>query len=70
MGKGKPMSSILNKNVLSRAKQFFSEEDGPAAVEYAVLLSLIIVVAMGTISQLGTTVRDLFAEVVDHLGSF
>jgi Flp pilus assembly pilin Flp len=64
------MSGTLIQKVAQRAKAFVADESGPAAVEYAVLLSLIIVVAMSAISQLGVTVRDLFGQVVDQIGSF
>ncbi len=50
-----------------RAKAFLKAEDGPTAVEYAVLLSLIIVTAMPAITALGERVRDIFIEVADAL---
>ncbi len=48
---------------LNRAKDFLRSEDGPTATEYAVMLALIIVVAIGTITSLGTTVKGVFANV-------
>ena len=35
-------------------KKFLQSEDGPTAVEYAVMLALIVVVCIGTISAVGT----------------
>ena len=35
--------------------RFFLSADGPAAVEYAVMLALIIMFAIGSITSLGTT---------------
>lgn len=48
------------RNFLNRAKVFVQSEDGPTATEYAVMLALIIVVAIGAIGGLGTTVKTTF----------
>jgi pilus assembly protein Flp/PilA len=37
--------------------QFLSEEDGPTAVEYAVMLALIVVVCISAIQILGTNTK-------------
>jgi pilus assembly protein Flp/PilA len=53
--------------MLSRfAKQvveFLKKEDGPTAVEYAVMLALIIVVCIGAITTLGTNANSTFNTV-------
>ena len=36
---------------------FLKSEDGPTAVEYAIMLALIVVVSMSTISAVGTKVN-------------
>jgi pilus assembly protein Flp/PilA len=51
------------KAVVNRAKAFLKSEDGPTATEYAVMLALIIVVAIGAISALGTKVSTNFSKV-------
>lgn len=48
---------------LNRAKNFLKSEDGPTATEYAVMLALIIIVALGAITGLGTTVTGIFTDV-------
>ena len=48
------------RNFLNRAKVFVQSEDGPTATEYAVMLALIIVVSIGAIGALGTTVKGTF----------
>ncbi len=48
---------------LTRAKSFLKSEDGPTATEYAVMLALIIIVALGAITGLGTTVDTIFTNV-------
>lgn len=44
-------------------KKFLQSEDGPTAVEYAVMLALIIVVCIGTITALGSKVDTTFSNV-------
>jgi pilus assembly protein Flp/PilA len=48
---------------LTRAKNFLKSEDGPTATEYAVMLALIIIVALGAITGLGGTVNSIFGNV-------
>ena len=45
------------------AKRFLREEDGPTAVEYAVMLALIIVVCVAAITTLGANANNTFANV-------
>jgi pilus assembly protein Flp/PilA len=42
---------------------FLKNEDGPTAVEYAVMLALIIVVCIGAISALGSNASNTFNYV-------
>ena len=51
------------KALVNRAKDFLVSEDGPTATEYAVMLALIIVVALGAISVLGTKVSTVVTNV-------
>ncbi len=46
---------------------FLRNEDGPTAVEYAVMLALIIVVCLAAISALGTQASALFSDVGSHI---
>ena len=55
------------KALVKRAKEFLVSEDGPTATEYAVMLALIIVVALGAISVLGTKVSTVFTNVKTSL---
>jgi len=48
---------------LNRLVQFLKAEDGPTAVEYAVMLALIIVVCLVAITALGTNASKTFANV-------
>jgi pilus assembly protein Flp/PilA len=47
--------------------RFLKKEDGPTAVEYAVMLALIIVVCLVAITALGTTTSQTFETVTDRL---
>jgi pilus assembly protein Flp/PilA len=42
---------------------FLKSDEGPTAVEYAVMLALIIVVCIGTITTLGTNANSTFNSV-------
>ena len=43
--------------------KFLKNEDGPTAVEYAVMLALIIVVCITAITALGTNANNTFSYV-------
>ena len=45
-----------------RARVFCENEDGPTAVEYAVMLALIIVACIGIVSSLGGNVSGTFSQ--------
>jgi len=47
---------------------FLKSEDGPTAVEYAVMLSLIIVVCLVAITALGTNASKTFNNVASTIG--
>ena len=48
---------------------FVKAEDGPTAVEYAVMLALIIVVCITAITALGTNANKTFTSVSTSIGS-
>jgi pilus assembly protein Flp/PilA len=48
---------------------FVQREDGPTAVEYAVMLALIIVVCLAAITTLGQNANSTFTSVGQKLGS-
>jgi pilus assembly protein Flp/PilA len=47
--------------------RFLREEEGATAVEYAIMLALIIIIAVGAISALGTKVSASFTSVSSQL---
>jgi len=58
------MLSKLRQSVVN----FLKAEDGPTAVEYAVMLALIIVVCITAITTLGTNANKTFQQVGAQIG--
>ena len=58
------MSSFTNSLV-----NFLKNEDGPTAVEYAVMLALIIVVCLVAITALGTNANATFTTVSNKIAA-
>jgi len=48
---------------------FLKDESGPTAVEYAVMLALIIVVCITAITTLGTNANNTFSYIGQRIGS-
>ena len=57
------------RGVVSRAQQFLIGEDGPTAVEYAVLLGLITVGLIAAIRGMASNMSTTFSSVSSTLGS-
>lgn len=53
----------MTSRMLQSVVQFLRNEDGPTAVEYAVMLALIIVVCIAAISTLGSNASNTFTNV-------
>ena len=51
------------QTVTRHVVRFMKAEDGPTAVEYAVMLALIIVVCIGAITTLGQDANGTFTNV-------
>ena len=49
--------------------RFVASEDGPTAVEYAVMLALILVACITIVTNLGATVSGTFSSINSTLGS-
>jgi pilus assembly protein Flp/PilA len=48
-------------------KNFFRSDDGPTAVEYAVMLALIVVVCLTAVRAIGTNAAAKFNQVKNAL---
>lgn len=55
--------------ILNKIKRFLQSEDGPTAVEYAVMLALIIVVCLISIQALGSASSKSFSNISQSLGA-
>ena len=51
------------QKLAAHAVRFLKKEDGPTAVEYAVMLALIIVVCIAAVTTLGKTSSSTFNNV-------
>ena len=57
------------KKLMQKVVNFLKREDGPTAVEYAVMLALIIVVCIAAITAIGTNANSTFSKVGSTLGA-
>ena len=48
------------KNLALKVQRFLASEDGPTAVEYAVMLALIVIVCLTAIQAVGTNASAKF----------
>ena len=64
-----PRHRVLHVGIVSmtslfhKAVRFFKSEDGPTAVEYAVMLALIVIVCLTAIGSIGTNAKTTFSRV-------
>ncbi len=57
------------KTFLSKAKRFMESEDGPTAVEYSIMLALIVMVCIAAIQAIGTNTNSAFTDLSADLDS-
>jgi pilus assembly protein Flp/PilA len=57
------------KSLAQKVQRFLVSEDGPTAVEYAVMLALIVIVCLTAISSVGTNTKATFTKVANSIGS-
>jgi pilus assembly protein Flp/PilA len=55
------------KSLSQKMHRFFVSDEGPTAVEYAVMLALIIIVCLVAITAVGTNASTTFSDVSDEL---
>ena len=60
---------ITMRKFAEKVANFLKREDGPTAVEYAVMLALIIVVCIAAITALGTNANQTFTTVGNTIGT-
>lgn len=52
-------------NLYRKARRFAAQEDGPTAVEYALMLTLVVVALLSAIEILGPATSDIYMETAD-----
>jgi len=55
------------KNMTQKIQKFLKSEDGPTAVEYAVMLALIVIVCLTAIRAIGTNANTKFNEIANEM---
>ena len=57
------------KSLAQKVQRFLVCEDGPTAVEYAVMLALIVIVCLTAITAIGTDATAVFQSTANSLGA-
>ena len=57
------------KSLAKKVHRFLVAEDGPTAVEYAVMLALIVIVCLTAIQSIGTQASSTFNSIATELGA-
>jgi pilus assembly protein Flp/PilA len=60
----KPMRRFILK-----LRRFAASEEGPTAVEYAVMLSLIVAICLAAVKSVGNNTKTVFTNAANSLGS-
>ena len=55
------------QSLLKISHRFLACEDGPTTVEYAVMLSLIVIVCLTAISSIGTKAGSVFSRIANSI---
>jgi pilus assembly protein Flp/PilA len=62
-----PRHNPIMKSLLRGVCRFLVSEDGPTAVEYAVMLSLIVIVCLSAISTIGVNANSVFHKLASSV---
>jgi pilus assembly protein Flp/PilA len=60
---------MMTSQLLRGVVDFLSNEEGPTAVEYAVMLALIIVVCISAVQFIGSSTNNTFSYVGTQIGN-
>lgn len=55
------------KSFITKVQKFMKSEDGPTAVEYAIMLALIVIVCLTAIQAVGTAANSAFQNVTTQM---
>jgi pilus assembly protein Flp/PilA len=65
-GRTEPRGGMM-KSFATKLRAFLVSEDGPTAVEYAVMLSLIVCVCLAAITTIGTNASSVFSKISNSI---
>lgn len=57
------------RQLLRGIKRFIRSDEGPTAVEYAVMIALLIAGALAAVQSHGSTTKQVFNKAANSLGS-
>lgn len=57
------------KNIISKVQRFLKSEDGPTAVEYAIMLALIVIVCLTAIQAIGDNANTAFNTIATEINA-
>lgn len=57
------------KSLALKVQRFLASEDGPTAVEYAVMLALIVIVCLTAIQAIGTNANTTFNSISNAINN-
>ena len=57
------------KKLITKVQKFMQAEDGPTAVEYAIMLALIVIVCIAAIQAVGTAANGAFQNIESELSN-
>ncbi|MGC4006464.1 MAG: Flp family type IVb pilin [Pirellulales bacterium] len=57
------------RRLFTSLRRFLKSDDGPTAVEYAVMLALIVIVCLTAINSIGTNANASFKKVAQSIAS-
>lgn len=57
------------KNLSQKVHRFLVSEDGPTAVEYAVMLALIVIVCLTAINAIGSNANNAFDRMATEINT-
>ena len=60
---------LMQRRMLAKVVNFLKKEDGPTAVEYAVMLALIVLVCLAAITLIGSSTNTTFSTVGSSLAN-
>jgi pilus assembly protein Flp/PilA len=62
-------SEEVMKNIISKVQRFLKSEDGPTAVEYAIMLALIVIVCLTAIQAIGDNANTAFNTIATEIAA-